>query len=785
MTVIRTVSALSLVLAAALLSQATPKYTNFEGSPVNPIRLSADLTRLYVINNPACTLSVFDVTTPASPVKVAEIPVGIEPVSVAPNPYSTVLNDEAWVVNQESDSISVVSVSKGIVTDTIAAKDEPADILFANGYAFVSISRLNVINVYNATTHKLLKSISVFGGLPKALALSPDGTTVYSAFRASGNQTTSIPYELAGAYQPTGPPQFLPIPLQDYITTYNNPAFSNYVNWTMPDNDVVAINTTSLAITGYFNTVGTNNFNIAVQPSTGNLYVTNTDATNQVQDQPTMCGTFYVNRVSKVTPSNTVVAYVLDPASSIHCAVDTNALSLALSQPTNIVFDGTGNTMYIAAFGTDRIAQVDTSGNILARIDINQQELGATVAPATKRGPRGLAINNTANILYEWNRISNTFSIINTASNTVVAWDLKTGASDPTPSVISQGRGFLYDAKLSGNGSVSCSSCHTDAEADHLAWDLNDPDGTYTPVTLNTGNTYEMNPMKGSMTTQPMRGLANTAPYHWRGDKAAFSDFNEAFAGLLGGNQLSSSDMTAYTNFINTIVYMPNPYQNLDRSYPTNLHNGNAQNGLTEFQTVAAGTGGQTCISCHALTGGTIGSDLSIRVAANPQPLKIPQLRFTYTKLLFNHNGPTIDGFGLNHGGDTNGLFAFLSNTNGFPGLQGQTQDQLDLAALSESFDTGMAPAVGYTRTMTSANVSSSSIVSDWATLEAQAAAGNCSLIAEGSVNGSVGTLVYNPTTATYTNQHSGTTYTHAQVAALVQGGATFSIMGTPLGGLP
>jgi YVTN family beta-propeller protein len=75
--------------------------------------LSADNTRLYVINNPNCTISIFDVTTPTSPVKIAEIPVGIEPVSVAPNPYSTVLNDEAWVVNQESNSIGVVSVSKG------------------------------------------------------------------------------------------------------------------------------------------------------------------------------------------------------------------------------------------------------------------------------------------------------------------------------------------------------------------------------------------------------------------------------------------------------------------------------------------------------------------------------------------------------------------------------------------------------------------------------------------------------------------------------------------------
>ncbi len=769
------------LLAWPSLTQSPPPYTNFEGSPVNPIRLSSDLTRLFVINEPNSSLSVFDVTAPTSPVKIAEIPVGIEPVSVAPNPYAANPNDEVWVVNQESDSISVVSVSKQTVTDTIAAKDEPADIVFAGGNAFVSIARSNLINVYNATSHALVQSIPVFGGQPKAMALSPDGNTVYAAFRASGNQSTVIAREFALKYQPTGPANLEPIPLQDYITNYNNPAFSNVVTFTMPDNDVVAIGVSKLAINGYFNAIGTNNFNIAVQPSTGNLYVTNTDSTNLVQDQPTMCGEYSVNRLSKVTPQNTVTAYVLDPVSNIHCAVDTNALSLALAQPTNVVFDGTGSTMYIAAFGTDRVAQVDSAGNILARIEINQQEIGDVVAPATKRGPRGLAINNTAHVLYEWNRISNTFSIINTTTNAVVAWDLKTGATDPTPAVISQGRGFLYDAKLSGNGSNSCASCHLDGETDHLSWDLNDPTGTYFPVVLNTGVTYELNPMKGPMTTFPLRGLNGTAPYHWRGDKPAFSDFNVAFQELMGGNQLSDSDMTSFTNFINTIQYMPNPNQNLDRTYPTSLAGGNAQTGLSLFLNYPSGTNGQICIQCHA---GSIGSDLSIRQGLEPQPLKIPQLRAIYTKLLFNKTGQTIDGFGLNNGGDTPGLASFLGN-GAFVGLTGKVQLQNDIAAYMLSFDTGMAPTVGYTRTVTSANITTPSITSDWATLESQAAAGNCSLIAQGAINTSPRTLLYNPTTALYTNEAGGASYTHAQLSAIIAKGGIMTIMGTPVGGLP
>src|ERR1700690_1438555 len=83
-------------------------YANFEGSQSNPIRLSADGTRLFVVNTPNASLSVFDVTIPTTPKLIAEIPVGVEPVSVNPR-----TDNEAWVVNEVSNTVSVVSVSQG------------------------------------------------------------------------------------------------------------------------------------------------------------------------------------------------------------------------------------------------------------------------------------------------------------------------------------------------------------------------------------------------------------------------------------------------------------------------------------------------------------------------------------------------------------------------------------------------------------------------------------------------------------------------------------------------
>src|SRR6266853_3506777 len=170
-----TVGVSPVFLAATVCAQNS--FVNFEGKQTSPVRLSPDGTRLFVVNTPDARLSVFDVTQPANPRLIAEIPVGIEPVSV--NPRS---NDEVWVVNEVSDSISIVSVSQRIVVDTLYVKDEPADVVFAGGKAFVSAARKNMLAVFDVSSHSLVTNITLFGENPRALAVRGDATKVYAAF---------------------------------------------------------------------------------------------------------------------------------------------------------------------------------------------------------------------------------------------------------------------------------------------------------------------------------------------------------------------------------------------------------------------------------------------------------------------------------------------------------------------------------------------------------------------------------------------------------------------------
>jgi DNA-binding beta-propeller fold protein YncE len=752
-------------------------YANFEAAQTNPLRLSADGTRLFAVNTPNNSLSVFDVTQPTNPVLVVEIPVGVGPVSV-----NSRTNDEAWVVNQVSNSVSVVSVSQGIVTDTIqtGAGTEPMDIVFAGpSQAYVSCSRNNQISVFDANTHAPIINLPVFGGSPRALAISNDGSTVYAAFAISGNATTIIPTVLA--------PQLvlgsMPFsPRVSLIVSATDPKWSHYITFKMPDNDVVSISVgPSPSVSGYYSGVGTINLGLAVNPVTGDLYVANTDALNLTFLQPNLRGHWVNNRMTRIQVANgQITPFDLNPNINYKILPNPQALSMALAQPTNVVFDPGGTFMYVAAFGTDRIAKVDTNGNVLSFVEVSLPSgSGPNADPKNKRGPRGLALNAAAQTLYSLNRIANTISVIQ-VPQMVKSGEVAVG-TDPTPTLVKQGRGFLYDAKLSGNGTGACSSCHVDADMDHLAWNLGDPGGQLEYVFQN-GEEITFHPMKGPMVTQPLRGLLNLSPYHWRGDFSTFSAFNVIFYTLLGNIELSATDLGIYTTFINSILYLPNPNENLDRTLPTSLAGGNPVAGETDFMTVK-GTGfGRTCDSCHSANPGP-GTNRLILPDFVPQPMKTPHLRNIYQKQLYTrHNAMSIDGFGMEHDGNIS-VPADLLSQRIFDGYT--SQQKTDMTSYLLCFDTGTAPAVGYTITLTSANVNSQQEQSYWATLQSQAEVSNIDLIARGTLQGQIHGLLYQPGSHTYLSDNN-VQYTQAQLLILIQNGDTISFQGVyPGTGMP
>ena len=120
--------ALMTIALPASSSSAQASYRLFESDQVRPLALSSDGKRLYAVNTPDGVLEIFVITSGGLLLNAASVPVGLEPVAVALRN-----DDEAWVVNHLSDSISVVDLKAAPprVVRSLLVGDAPRDIVFA------------------------------------------------------------------------------------------------------------------------------------------------------------------------------------------------------------------------------------------------------------------------------------------------------------------------------------------------------------------------------------------------------------------------------------------------------------------------------------------------------------------------------------------------------------------------------------------------------------------------------------------------------------------------------
>ncbi|HEY2746543.1 MAG TPA: hypothetical protein VGL86_18050, partial [Polyangia bacterium] len=649
-------------------------YTLFESLQVRPLALSPSGKLLFACNTPDNRLEILRVDgkklTP-----VGSIVVGLEPVAVAARN-----ENEVWVVNHLSDSVSVVRVDAlGIagVTRTLNVGDEPRDIVFggpAHDKAFITTAHRgqNTGDPYDLQTQGLgradvwvfdannlgssaggtrLTKLTFFADTPRALAVTPDGRTVYAAAFNSGNQTTTVsPYAVATMYGGTMPgpatitlpPPYnvVPMPPTGLIVKWNGShwldaygtVFDPFVKVKLPDLDVFAIDASgsmpAAKANGAYAHVGTTLFNMAVNPKSGRVYVTNTDAINNVRFEghtpgfTSVAGHITDSRITVIDPATgSVTPHDLNPHVDFTQPGNPAEKALSLAFPEGVQVSADGNTLYTIAQGSQKLAIYKTS-------DVEAGHLMPTFAEQvvlSGGGPTGLAVSDSTKLAYVLTRFNNSISIVDTSKKQEVG---KLAMFNPEPASVTNGRKYLYDANLtSAHGTTACASCHIGGDKDELAWDLGNAGGiplsithasspadaatnanifTIPPAVLSAllppfAPTFLFNmPVKGPMTTQSLRGMDNHGPMHWRGDRngavnqdgspvidpatsapvisaqpnagifdevRAFTSFNVAFPGLVGnGTELSDADMNDFATFILQVSYPPNPVRNLDNS---------------------------------------------------------------------------------------------------------------------------------------------------------------------------------------------------------------------------
>jgi len=790
----RTRPALSALLAVAaqLLAMGTARagsFVNFESGHVRPLAISPDGRRLFAVNTPDNRVEVFDIAS-GTLSRVGEVEVGLEPVAIAARS-----DTEVWVVNHLSDSVSVVQLADDDppsprVVATLEVGDEPRDIVFARAdrsRAFITtahrgqnrpsdpqlttegIGRADVW-VFDATTRAALPIIALFSDTPRALAVSPDGGTVYAAAFHSGNQTTTITQLAvsAGAGLPPPPAGSTPgAPDTGLIVKFNQQDgkwedelgrdWSSSVPFSLPDKDVFLINANvdppALAAgTNFVTGVGTILFNMAVRPDNGKLYVSNTDARNQVRFETLLDADHGVQ--GHITESRITV---IDGTSAnpirLNPHIDYSVVpgppaevEQSLAFPTDLAFSSDGQKLYVAALGSGKVGVLDTDDLEAGVVTEQQIEVGL--------GPSGLALDEPDHRLYVMNRIDHTISVVDTVAGSQVATVAL--RYDPSPPAAKIGRRFLYDARdTSAHGDAACASCHIFGDFDSLAWDLGDPFGDLVnnPNPFRNGGNQPhppFHPLKGPMTTQSLRGLAEAGPMHWRGDRTAgndpggdpldedgaFKKFNPAFVSLLGhASQLSDGDLQDFTNFILTMQYPPNPVRALDDVATT------AQAAGDTFFNNTPVDAGSTCEFCHRLP---LGTDGFSSFEGETQQFKIAHLRNAYQKVgMFGFPaipnvtpgtgflGDQVRGFGFTHDGGVATVFLF-HNAAVFNFGSNPNQKRRNLEQFILAFDTGLKPVVGQQISVDATTVNSSSSIARINLLLARADAGDCDLVVKG-----------------------------------------------------
>ncbi|ANM31066.1 hypothetical protein ABI59_18020 [Acidobacteria bacterium Mor1] len=513
-TLFRWVAILALGLAGL---PAHASYVNFEASQVHPITRAGN--RLLVVNTPSASLDVFDVLPDGSLGALQTIPVGLEPVSVTLRS-----SDEAWVVNHLSDSISIVDLSQATVIRTLATGDEPTDVAFAAGKAFVAISQEDRIEVWNlADLDAQPASIPLFSEDVRALAVSGDGSKVYAVSLLSGNQTTVVngnvaffnsanqdPVRLAELGLPPvvcdGPPPPYPplpagiernpaltepadgIPKVSLIVRWN-PArsawedetgsdWSHCLPYRLPDHDLFIIDAATLAVNS-IPTLGTSLFEVSVHPQNGRIYVPHTEARNFVRFEHPLGVEGHVvdNRIAVVDPSQGNAVTQIDLNGHIDresTAPDNLAERRAsISQPGMMVWESDGSHAWLTGIGSRKLFRLD--GSCLSPACIFGPDRAAPQSVEVGGGPSGVALFEDRSRAYVLDRFDNRVVIVDTAALATVG---AVALTDPSSIDVRDGRRFLYDAvDLSGHGDAACSSCHISGDLDGLAWDLGNPEG--------------------------------------------------------------------------------------------------------------------------------------------------------------------------------------------------------------------------------------------------------------------------------------------------------------------
>ncbi|MFQ5505047.1 MAG: hypothetical protein ACE5F1_09665 [Planctomycetota bacterium] len=743
-----------------LPAQGRGDFLNFETPVVKPLAVARVQGHDYLLvcNTPDSSVEIYDTIGLRL---VSRVRVGQEPVSVV---YNAALS-RFYTANMIGDSVSVVRLSAASATAPLSVQ---------------------------------LERTEWVGDEPMMIAFHPNNLTLFVTHQSKGAFSWRWSHDL----RPVVPGVTERIDLTDGLLApskgLKEPRAIAVRGSTLfvlgfrgghsffHDFDLWGLDLTTLRWS-WLGGLGTMKANMAFA-SSGDLFVVGADAQNQVSGRPQLAAIptgFVRSLLHRVTGAGTGSARIQSRDLNADSSGKPVARSAALAHPMDVVLleeGGKVQKVFVAAFHSDRVGIIDPRDPDPARWAVRVLDI-PSIGRAGMAGPRGLALksaipslaNDPGTRLYVLNHIDHSLAVLDPVKERLLK--VQALAHDPTPAYIRGGRRFLYSAKLSGSGFVSCASCHIDGRSDGLAWDMSEPPTarpTPLPAELVDGVTdsailglKDFPLRKGPMLTQSLQGLVNwevegpgqalfsNAPYHWRGD-TDFKSFNGAFVLLHGmANQaapgkpprgISDAEMAQFEHFVNSISYPPNSEEPLTRVYsgslgsPDQEDGSGARRGLKLFHTRRLANpmnkqadptfAGRSCVQCHFLPEGS-NNKITRFGLSTKQPIETPSLRGLQQKEARLEKGAqslsriVTSEFGLEHQGTVRSINDFVVAVFGHLFLPSERAKLDAITGYMREFDSGVAPMVGFPLTVDLTNATRASTSRALGLFESQAAQSN------------------------------------------------------------
>ncbi|MEE2808876.1 MAG: ankyrin repeat domain-containing protein [Verrucomicrobiota bacterium] len=492
------------------LKANTPKPPSKIGYPSlmsphsSPIALHEN--RLFIANTPSDTVDVINTKTRKV---VRRINVGIDPVSISLRPDGK----EVWVANHVSDSVSIIDNDRTSPTflrviatiqdfnkqNKSTRFDEPVGIAFASdAKAYVALSSENKIAVIDVVTRQVKKRLEITAQDPRAITVR-NGKLYVIPFE-SNNKT-----QLSGGYKIDG--ELVTFNAHEHSIANNNVLSLGHVtdivkHPKVPDRDLYIFDTQTDKLIRTVDTLGTLLYGLTVD-SKGNVFIAQTDARNDINGRSgtkkhslkELENRAFLNQITRVSlsknKSEKPTFIDLEPLPPKHPEP-----GQALATPFAIQISDDDSTLVATAAGSDKVFTIDAqSGEVMGRVRVEST-------------PRGIALgpSSTGKLSQAWilNAVANSVSLVDLSDPNNPSVKETITLEDPTHPAFKRGRIAFNKASASTTETFSCASCHPDGHTDQLLWVLKTP--------IVTGGNQIM-----PRSTMPLRGLRDTAPFHWDG----------------------------------------------------------------------------------------------------------------------------------------------------------------------------------------------------------------------------------------------------------------------------